>query len=125
VAGGDLIKGDLQRDIMRVIWGVGGGSVEQVRARLSNPSAYTTVQTVLNRLAERGLLARERSGNSIKYTPLITEADYVAGSLNRALDGVSDEARHAALAALVGDLDAAELSEIRALARRASKARGR
>lgn len=109
---------------MRVIWRLGRGSVEDVRGALSKPGAYTTIQTVLNRLAERGLLERERVGNAIEYSPRLSEADYLARSLNRTLDGASDEARRAALAALVGDLKPAELSEIRKLARRTGRRRG-
>jgi predicted transcriptional regulator len=33
------------------------------------------VQTVLNRLAERGLLSRERAGTTIIYKPRISEAE--------------------------------------------------
>jgi predicted transcriptional regulator len=118
VARGDPIQGDLQEQIMRVMWRLGRGSVEDVRRALRRPGAYTTVQTVLNRLAERGLLERERVGNAIQYSPRLSEADYLAESLHRALAGASDEARRAALAALVGDLEPSEFSEVRKLARK-------
>lgn len=108
---------------MRALWQLGRGSVEDVRGALHNPGAYTTVQTVLNRLAERGLLERERVGNSIHYSPRLSEADYLAHSLNRTLEGASEDARRAALAALVGDLKPAELSAIRKLAGRTRRRR--
>jgi predicted transcriptional regulator len=123
VARGDPIQGELQERIMRVMWRLGGGSVDDVRRALRRPGAYTTVQTVLNRLAERGLLERERVGNAIRYSPRLSEADYLAQSLNRTLAGASDEARRAALAALVGDLEPAELGEVRKLARKADRRR--
>lgn len=108
---------------MRAMWHLGHGSVEDVRGALRKPGAYTTVQTVLNRLAERGLLLRERVGNAIHYSPRLSEADYLARSLNRTLEGASDDARRAALAALVGDLKPAELSAIRKLAGRTRRRR--
>lgn len=116
--GKDPIQGSLQEQVMRVMWRLDRGSVEQVRKALPKRSrrAYTTIQTVLNRLAERGLLGREREGNVIFYSALVSEADYISGSLSRTLSGASDEARRAALANLVGDLDPAELGEIRELA---------
>jgi predicted transcriptional regulator len=48
--------GDLQAQIMTVLWRLESGTVEQVRSGLPARyrGAYTTVQTVLNRLAERG-----------------------------------------------------------------------
>ena len=108
---------------MRVVWRLGRGTVEDVRGALPKPGAYTTVQTVLNRLADRGLLGRERVGNAIEYSPRISEADYLASSLNRTLAGASDEARRGALAALVGELKSSELSEIRRLAGRVRRGR--
>lgn len=123
----DLVQGSLQQRVMRVLWRLGEGSVEDVRKGLPPRSrgAYTTIQTVLNRLAARGLLHRERAGNMIIYSPRLSEAEYLAGSLNRTLDGASDRARRAALARLVGDLSPGELEEIRELAREiASKRSG-
>jgi predicted transcriptional regulator len=113
-----LIQGELQEEIMRVLWKLGRGSVEDVRQELARPGAYTTVQTVLNRLAERHLLKREREGNAIHYSPQLSEADYLTRSLNDALAGASAEARNTALAALVGKLKPSELTEVEELANR-------
>ena len=103
---------------MRAMWRLDRASVEEVRTALPprHRGAYTTVQTVLNRLAERGLLSRKRAGHLILYSARVSEADYLAGSLDRALAGASKDARRTALASLVGDLDPGELDEIRGLA---------
>ena len=110
---------------MRVLWRMDGAGVEEVRRALprANRGAYTTVQTVLNRLADRGLLTRSRVGNAIRYSAAVSEADYVAGSLNRSLAGASMEARQVALASLVGGLKQDELAEVQAIARRVDKRR--
>jgi BlaI family transcriptional regulator, penicillinase repressor len=79
--------------------------------------AYTTVQTVLNRLAERGLLSRHKVGNAIEYRPKLSEADYLSRSIARTLAGASSDARQTALARLIADLDAVEISELQRLAR--------
>ena len=102
---------------MRAMWRLERASVEEVRAALParRRSAYTTVQTVLNRLAERGLLRRNRAGHMILYSPRVSEADYLRGSLDRTLADASEGARRTALASLVGDLDPSELEEIRDL----------
>jgi predicted transcriptional regulator len=125
VARKDLIQGDLQEQIMRVMWRLDRGSVDDVRKALPKPGAYTTAQTVLNRLAERGLLERERVGKVIHYSTRLTEADYLARSLNQTLAGASEEARRTALAGLVGELNPSELSDIRALAGKAERKRRR
>ena len=112
---------------MRALWRLGEGRVSEVRGALPRRyrSAYTTVQTVLNRLAERGLLSRERAGNAIVYKPKVSEAEYLSGSLDRALDGISGEAKLAAIAHLVGGLDKSEQREIQAMAREIAKRRGK
>lgn len=111
---------------MAVLWRAGPSTVEQVRDGLAKNSrgAYTTVQTVLNRLAKRGLLARERTGIAIVYTPTMSEAEYVALELRRTLDSASLAARQTALAELVGALEA-DREVIAELAKEAEKKRGR
>ena len=123
----DPIQGELQEQVMRVLWKLGSGTVEDVRASLpkGQRGAYTTVQTILTRLADRGLLERKKQGKAFTYRPKLTESDYVSRSLSRTLSAASDEARLAALANLVGGLDASEMGEVNSLARKISAARER
>src|SRR5215210_2200011 len=85
------IQGDLQVQLMGALWRLGSGTVEDVRNELPARygGAYTTIQTVLNRLASRGLLSRARSRNAIVYRPEIGEAEYLERSIQRALSGAS------------------------------------
>lgn len=112
---------------MRVLWRLEAARVEEIRQALPKRQrgAYTTVQTVLNRLAERGLLNRRRKGNVIFYRPRVSEAEYLSGSLNRTLSRASEEARRAAIAQLVGELEGGELREVQALAKEVSRRRGK
>jgi BlaI family transcriptional regulator, penicillinase repressor len=113
------LQGDLQVQIMSALWRIGEGTVEQVRTALPSRyrGAYNTVQTVLNRLAERGLLARQKHGQALVYTPKLTEAEYVSRSIESALAGASTEARQTALAHLIGGMDREQISELQRLAR--------
>ena len=124
------ISGELQIQIMTVLWRTGEGTVEQVRGGLPPRyrGAYTTVQTVLNRLADRGMLRRRKEGKGFVYRPAVSEADYVARSIERTLAGASSQARQAALAQLLGGIDSGELSDLQRLAREVDakrKGRGR
>ena len=112
------IQGELQEHIMRALWKIERGSVEEVRSALPKNArgAYTTVQTVLNRLAKRKLVDRERVGNVIFYSPRLAEGEFFARSVDEVLSSASKDARRVALANLVGDLDPGELDEIRRLA---------
>lgn len=110
---------------MRAMWRLEAGTVEDVRSELPPRyrGAYTTVQTVLNRLADRGLLSRHKRGNAIEYRPKLTEAQYLSRSIAETLAGASSDARQAALAQLVGGLDAREMEELRRLARKERRSR--
>jgi predicted transcriptional regulator len=119
------LQGELQAQIMAAVWRIGSGTVEQVRSALPPRyrGAYNTVQTVLNRLAARGLLERAKEGRGFTYSPKMSEADYVAQLIRSALAGASVDARQTALASIVGQLDKAELSELQRLARTADRRR--
>lgn len=113
------IQGELQAQAMSALWRLGSGTVEQVRGALPPRyrSAYNTIQTILNRLAERGLLSRTRHAGAIRYTPRITEADYLSRSIEQTLAGASHDARQTALAQLIGGLEKDELDALRRRAR--------
>jgi predicted transcriptional regulator len=111
--------GDLQAQIMSALWRIDAGTVEDVRSELPARyrGAYNTVQTVLNRLAERGLVTRHKRGNAFEYRPALSEADFLSKSIATTLAGASSGARQAALAQLIGGLEQGELKELQELAR--------
>lgn len=65
----------LELDCMRMLWALGQGTVHEIRARLlpERPLAYTTVMTVMDHLARRGLAGREKRGRAFVYRPLVSE----------------------------------------------------
>lgn len=61
-------------DLMEALWELGGGSVGAVRTRLEGRGielAYTSVQTMLNRLVEKGAVEREKEGRAYRYRPAV------------------------------------------------------
>lgn len=110
---------------MGILWRLGKAKVEDVRRAQppSRRSAYTTLQTVMTRLADRGVLERERLGNAFVYRPRYDEAEFLARTIAGRLREASPEARRAALVNLVGDLDAGELDEIARYANRIRRRR--
>jgi len=113
------LQGELQSQVMAVLWRIESGTVEQVRNALPPRyrGAYTTTQTVLNRLAERGVVSRIRKGNVIVYRARITEAQYLARTIEQTLSSASVGARQVVLAQLLGGLERGELSDLQRLAR--------
>ena len=120
-------RGDLQAEVMATVWRLGEAKVEDVRAaqQARQRSAYTTLQTVMNRLVERGLLTRERDGNAYVYRPQYEEADYLTQTIGERLADASPDARRTALVNLVGQLEETDLDEIARYANRVRRARKR
>ena len=110
---------------MAAVWQMGEARVEDVRAQRPGRKelAYTTIQTVMNRLVDRGLLERERQGNAFVYRPRYAEAEYVAAHLQERLRAASPDARREALASLIGGLKPDEIDEIARLATRIRRSR--
>jgi predicted transcriptional regulator len=68
------VLGPLESAVMGVLWAAEAAMpVREVLAVLNrdreSPLAYTTVMTVLSRLAERGAVERERNGRGYAYRP--------------------------------------------------------
>ncbi len=74
--------GDLEAAIMNVVWQRGETTVEHVRAALApeRDPAYTTVMTVMSRLAAKGVLEREKQGRAYVYRATAEQSE-IAGSM--------------------------------------------
>jgi predicted transcriptional regulator len=59
---------------LNALWSLEQGSVKQVRQSIAatRALAYTTVMTVLDRLARRGLISRSKAGRAFIYVPAIS-----------------------------------------------------
>jgi predicted transcriptional regulator len=119
------ILGSLQAEVMHIVWELGEATVEDIRDAQPphRRSAYTTVQTVMNRLRDRGLLERHRQGKAFVYTAKLDEAELVARSLQARLAQTSQDSRRDALLNLVDALDADELDEVARYANRIRRQR--
>lgn len=120
-------RGDLQTEIMHAVWKLGEATVDDVREAqpARRKSAYNTVQTVLNRLVERGLLERKRVGRAFVYRPKVEESEFLTRSIGERLAGASPDARRRALINLVDDLEPAEVDEIARRANQIKRRRGK
>ena len=62
-------------EIMRVLWDLDRASVREIQEKLSDKRrpAYTTVQTIVRRMEEKGIVRRLRKiGNALIFEPAIT-----------------------------------------------------
>ncbi len=119
------VQGELQLQVMSAVWRLERATVEDVRRALPprHRGAYTTVQTTLQRLYERGLLTRTKEGHAFVYTAALSEGDYLSLSIEQTFAGASREARHTALARLIGRLREDELDDVQRRAREIDRSR--
>ena len=76
--------------------------------------AYTTVMTVLDRLAKKHVVRQERAGRAFRYSPSASREQMVAELMLDALGGApSVDDRHAALVHFVGGVSPAEVAALR------------
>jgi predicted transcriptional regulator len=85
-------RGTLEQQVMAVLAAADDGlSPAQVRARLGDDLAYTTVMTVLSRLFTKGLLTRRLAGRAYLYRS-VEDAHIAAHRMHRLLEAGSDRA---------------------------------
>ncbi|MEV6304817.1 BlaI/MecI/CopY family transcriptional regulator [Actinoplanes sp. NPDC051861] len=100
-----MAKGDLEREVLTKLWDAGEPlTVRQVHDLLSRDRdlAYTTVMTVLDRLAKKGVVVQQKADKAYKYAPARSREEMTAGLMMDALTATPD--RDAALAYFVGQL---------------------
>ena len=75
---------------MDLLWSEGEMAVRAVHRKLeeSRPIAYTTVMTVMSRLAEKQLLHRRKEGAAFYYSPAHSREEFTASVVNRIVQGL-------------------------------------
>jgi predicted transcriptional regulator len=108
--------GNLEREVMEHVWSATEPvTVREVHEALAveRDLAYTTVMTVLDRLAKKGVVRRVRDGRAYRYQAAAGQDQLVADLMREALDGAGSGANRAA--ALVRFVDQASPEEAAAL----------
>jgi predicted transcriptional regulator len=59
----------LELDCMNALWRLGEATVRDIHAAMATtrPRAYTTIMTILDRLAQKGVVERQKSGRAWLY----------------------------------------------------------
>ncbi|MFD8705460.1 BlaI/MecI/CopY family transcriptional regulator [Kitasatospora sp. NPDC059648] len=115
--GGRRAAGELESQVLAVLWAADGPvTAAQVLDRLPDGLAYTTVLTILSRLAAKGLVRRERAGRGYAFEPVRDEAEHTAAGMHALLERGSD--RLAVLARFVDTLSREDERSLQELLRR-------
>ena len=106
-AGSRRGAGELEAEVLAVLQSAGSAlTPAQVRERLGDPLAYTTVVTILSRLHTKGVLVRSRAGRAFSYAPVADEPGLAARRMRGVLEAEAD--REAVLARFVSGLSPAD-----------------
>lgn len=107
-------------EILKILWDTGPLTVREVLDVLNvagPPRAYTSIMSLLNVMADKGLLERDPEGRAFRYRPVVERAKTLGGLV----EDVWQRAFAGSASALVAHLldqtqpDAEELAEIRRL----------
>ncbi|GLZ55866.1 hypothetical protein Acsp07_54830 [Actinomycetospora sp. NBRC 106378] len=105
--------GELERAVMAQLWSAEEPlTVRDVHDRLERELAYTTVMTVLGRLAKKGLVRQERDGKAYRYAAASSREQMAAELMLDALGDVGED-RTAALVAFVDRVGPEEAATLR------------
>lgn len=123
----EKLLGELELEIMRVVWERHPVTVREVLEALTarRPRAYTTVMTVMGRLVAKGLLAAEKQGKSYHYRPVATPAEFESHAAGQVVQSLlADFGSDLAVSQFVEGLtavDPEQLARLAAMARLAEE----
>lgn len=94
----------LELECMKALWALGEATVEDIRARLLpfRPLAYTTVLTVMDRLARKGVAERRKRGRAHLYTSAVPQESVRERALERLVENFFRGSREELLSHLGG-----------------------
>jgi BlaI family penicillinase repressor len=116
--------GDLERDVMQLVWAGGPVTAESVRERLARRLKESTVRTVLRRLEEKGYVSHTVDGRTYVYQATEARSRVAA----RAVQGIVDWFCNGSVEeVLVGMVDTAMLDgkRLRMLTDRIAQTKGK
>lgn len=109
--------GDLERAVLEVLWASADEplTVREVHEALAagRDLAYTTVMTVLDRMARKELVEQQRAGRAYRYRALSSRSEMTAELMRDTLGEFAEEDRRAALVAFVDEASDADRRALR------------
>jgi BlaI family penicillinase repressor len=116
--------GDLERDVMQLVWAGGPLTSETVRERLSRPLKESTVRTVLRRLEDKGFVTHSVQGRTYIFEAAEARREVAARAVRRIADWLCNGSVEEVLIGMV-DTDMLDSGQLRQFADKIAKARQR
>ncbi len=98
---------DLEYAVLSALWERGVGSVRDLYEQVGAPAGlvYTTIAKVVDRLRDKGLVERSRSGAAFVYAPAVQRETVESARARHMVDRLLGTRPRAAVAALVEAVD--------------------
>lgn len=92
-------------DCMNALWPMEEATVRQVQQALSTrrPRAYTTIMTILDRMAQKGVVARRKVGRTYVYRANLRPTEAQEKAIQQVVAGFFGGSREALAAHLAGN----------------------
>src|SRR5258705_7020117 len=89
----DVTPSEREMDVLKVLWELGSGSVREVHSALcpGGELAFTTVQTLLRIMEDKGLVEHRTEGRTFIYAPTHSRERVASRFLNKVFDGALDQ----------------------------------
>jgi BlaI family transcriptional regulator, penicillinase repressor len=115
--------GELERDILQIVWRLGSVTAEQTREELGRPLKDSTIRTVLRRLEEKRYLAHSTDNRTFIYHPAESRQKVAGRAAKRIVDWFCEGSVEALLIGMVDSkvLDRTELQKMAARIAEAQK----
>jgi len=94
----------LELDCLRVLWPMGEATVRDIREglRIDRPRAYTTIMTIMDRMAQKGIVSRRKAGRAWLYAPNVSAGEARQRAVQRLVEHFFAGSEAALLAQLSG-----------------------
>jgi BlaI family transcriptional regulator, penicillinase repressor len=104
----------LELDCMNALWRLGQATVRDIHGALATtrPRAYTTIMTILDRLAQKGVVERQKAGRAWLYRPHLSADQARTHAVARLVEGFF-QGSHEALASHLTSLHNAAQANLR------------
>ena len=120
---------EAEYEVMKVIWNYAPINTNEITERLTRTTDWSpkTIQTLIKRLVNKGVLTYEKQSRVFVYTPLFSQKDYIGQESHSFLDRFYNGSMTSMLTAFLdsAQLTAAEIDTLQMLLSRNSKKGGR
>jgi predicted transcriptional regulator len=116
--------GDLERDVMQLLWATGPMTSEAVRERLPRKLKESTVRTVLRRLEDKSFVTHAVEGRTYVFEASAPRQDVAARAVRRIVDWLCNGSVEEVLVGMV-DTEMLDSAQLRRLADKIAKAKQR